>query len=105
MRGNQRGACRAPGANPNGVDALSVGRAKASTTPPVENFRSRARQLTPSAVWKSMSAEGPFGQAKRLFVGEPIPSHLAHHERLSRFTGSPAASLRFRRTSSSSACS
>src|SRR6188768_1153501 len=61
--------------------------ARAATTPPVENFRSRARQLTPSAVWKNMSAEGPFGQAKRLFVGEPIPSHLAHHERLSRFTG------------------
>jgi amino acid transporter len=32
-------------------------------------------------------AEGLFAQAKRLIVGEPIPSHLAHHERLSRFTG------------------
>ncbi len=34
-----------------------------------------------------MSPEGLFLQAKRLLVGEPIPSHLAHHERLSRVTG------------------
>jgi hypothetical protein len=32
-------------------------------------------------------AEGLFGQIKRFVVGEPIPSHLAHHERLSRTTG------------------
>jgi amino acid transporter len=32
-------------------------------------------------------AEGIFGQIKRFVVGEPIPSHLAHHERLSRVTG------------------
>ena len=34
-----------------------------------------------------MSTEGFVSQLKRLLVGEPIPSHLAHHERLSRFTG------------------
>lgn len=34
-----------------------------------------------------MSEEGLFSQLKRIVVGEPIPSHLAHHERLSRFTG------------------
>src|SRR6476659_1015178 len=34
-----------------------------------------------------MPAEGLLAQAKRLVVGEPIPSHLAHHERFSRFTG------------------
>ena len=34
-----------------------------------------------------MPAEGLLSQAKRFIVGEPIPSHLAHHERLSRFTG------------------
>ena len=34
-----------------------------------------------------MSEEGLFSQIKRFIVGEPIPSHLAHHERLSRFTG------------------
>ena len=34
-----------------------------------------------------MPAEGLLGQAKRLVVGEPIPSHLAHHERFSRITG------------------
>ena len=34
-----------------------------------------------------MPEEGLFGQIKRFVVGEPIPSHLAHHERLSRFTG------------------
>ena len=34
-----------------------------------------------------MPAEGLLGQIKRFVVGEPIPSHLAHHERLSRVTG------------------
>jgi len=34
-----------------------------------------------------MSAEGLFSQIKRRIVGEPIPSHRAHDERLSRFTG------------------
>jgi len=34
-----------------------------------------------------MPAEGLLAQAKRLIVGEPIPSHLAHHERFSRVTG------------------
>jgi amino acid transporter len=31
--------------------------------------------------------EGVFSELKRFVVGKPIPSHLAHHERLSRFTG------------------
>ena len=34
-----------------------------------------------------MPEEGIVGQIKRFVVGEPIPSHLAHHERLSRVTG------------------
>lgn len=34
-----------------------------------------------------MPNEGLLPQLKRLLVGEPIPSHLAHHERLSRITG------------------
>ena len=34
-----------------------------------------------------MAEEGVLSQIKRLLVGQPIPSHLAHHERLSRFTG------------------
>ncbi len=34
-----------------------------------------------------MPHEGLFPQIKKLLVGEPIPSHLAHHERLSRVTG------------------
>ena len=34
-----------------------------------------------------MPHEGLLPQIKRLLVGEPIPSHLAHHERLSRITG------------------
>jgi amino acid transporter len=33
-----------------------------------------------------MSEDAPFS-IKRLLVGKPIPSHLAHHERLSRVTG------------------
>src|SRR5690349_4718958 len=31
--------------------------------------------------------EGFLSQFKRFVVGKPIPSHLAHHERLSRVTG------------------
>lgn len=34
-----------------------------------------------------MPAEGVLSQVKRFVLGTPIPSHLAHHERLSRFTG------------------
>ncbi len=34
-----------------------------------------------------MSEEGVFYQFKHFIVGKPIPSHLAHHERLSRVTG------------------
>ncbi len=34
-----------------------------------------------------MPEEGLFSQVKRFVVGKPIPSHLAHHERLSRVTG------------------
>ena len=34
-----------------------------------------------------MSEESFLGQVKRLIVGAPIPSHHAHHERLSRVTG------------------
>jgi amino acid transporter len=35
----------------------------------------------------SVSDESFLGQVKRLIVGPPIPSHKAHHERLSRGTG------------------
>ena len=34
-----------------------------------------------------MADESFLGQVKRLIVGAPIPSHLAHHERFSRVTG------------------
>jgi amino acid transporter len=34
-----------------------------------------------------LSNEGSGSLLKRLLVGQPIPSHLAHHERLSRVTG------------------
>src|SRR5262245_1109963 len=34
-----------------------------------------------------MPDEGLLSQLKRFVVGKPIPSRLAHHERLSRFTG------------------
>jgi amino acid transporter len=70
-------------------------RASAGRIPPkpeggeerIENFQSRARQLTPSAIGSDVTEEGLLSQVKRIVVGEPIPSHLAHHERLSRFTG------------------
>src|SRR6476661_8689498 len=53
----------------------------------VEDFQPRARQLTPSAVGGFVAEESFLGQVKRLIVGAPIPSHLAHHERFSRVTG------------------
>ena len=34
-----------------------------------------------------MPEEGVLSQIKRIVVGQPIPSHQAHHERLSRVTG------------------
>jgi amino acid transporter len=34
-----------------------------------------------------LAEESFLGQVKRLIVGAPIPSHLAHHERFSRVTG------------------
>ena len=34
-----------------------------------------------------MPEVGVLSQLKRVILGQPIPSHLAHHERLSRFTG------------------
>jgi amino acid transporter len=36
---------------------------------------------------EALSEESFLGQVKRLIVGAPIPSHLAHHERFSRVTG------------------
>src|SRR5438876_9246666 len=35
----------------------------------------------------AVAEESSFPTLKRLLVGKPIPSHLAHHERLSRVTG------------------
>src|SRR5207244_6565920 len=40
-----------------------------------------------SAIGSCMSDESFLSQIKRLLVGAPIPSHLAHHERFSRVTG------------------
>ena len=34
-----------------------------------------------------MAETSSFPTLKRLLLGQPIPSHLAHHERLSRVTG------------------
>src|SRR5256885_6877008 len=35
----------------------------------------------------AVTEESTFPTLKRLLVGKPIPSHLAHHERLTRVTG------------------
>src|SRR5205809_959714 len=43
----------------------------------------RRFDVTPARV----PEESAFPSFKRLLVGKPIPSHLAHHERLSRVTG------------------
>src|SRR5436305_14075805 len=36
---------------------------------------------------RGVSEESAFPTLKRLLVGKPIPSHLAHHERLTPVTG------------------
>src|SRR5438034_11505778 len=55
---------------------------------PVGDFQPRARPLTPSAIGKDRMSEGStLGTPKHLLVGQPIPSHLAHHEPLSKTTG------------------
>src|SRR5438876_426267 len=42
----------------------------------------------PVGCWKdAVPEEALLSQFKRFIVGKPIPSHLAHHERLSRVTG------------------
>jgi len=43
--------------------------------------------LEPSLSERAQPPEGSTFSLKRLLVGSPIPSHLAHHERLSRVTG------------------
>ena len=41
-----------------------------------------------------MSEEGLLGQLKRFVVGDPIPSHYAHHQRLSRVTNLTVLAIR-----------
>ena len=66
------------------ADALH---ASADQVPPRLPHTKRARDYTaprrgpPPRLWYHR------GLLKRFLVGEPIPSHLAHHERLSRVTG------------------
>jgi amino acid transporter len=43
--------------------------------------------LEPSLSERAQPPDGSPFSLKRLLVGSPIPSHLAHHERLSRVTG------------------
>src|SRR5438067_11440489 len=45
-------------------------------------MRRFARILSPR-----VTEESSFPSLKRFLLGKPIPSHLAHHERLSRVTG------------------
>src|SRR5947207_3412424 len=53
------------------------------------SFRSERRRERRSdrRGHRAVSEESAFPSLKRLLVGKPIPSHLAHHERLSRVTG------------------
>jgi len=51
------------------------------------DFQPRARQLTSPADWNIVPEGGAYSSLKRLVLGRPIPTHLAHHERLSRVTG------------------
>src|SRR6185437_5097903 len=40
-----------------------------------------------SLPWKPVSDGGALASLKRMLLGRPIPTHLAHHERLSKTTG------------------
>ena len=61
--------------SPNGAE---VGRGLPTSSP----------SANPVGPWKvTVAEEGLFSGFKRLVVGKPIPSHLAHHERLSSVTG------------------
>jgi amino acid transporter len=40
-----------------------------------------------SLPWVSVSDGGALASLKRMLLGRPIPTHLAHHERLSKITG------------------
>src|SRR6185437_12399540 len=40
-----------------------------------------------SLPWKPVSDGGALASLKRMLLGRPIPTHLAHHERLSKVTG------------------
>src|SRR5437762_11071956 len=63
---------------PQGQIRTSFGRGLPTSSPPAN----------PVGCWKdTVPEEGVLSQFKRFVVGKPIPSHLAHHERLSRLTG------------------
>ncbi|HEY7291865.1 MAG TPA: APC family permease [Vicinamibacterales bacterium] len=54
-------------------------------TQQIDTTRDRAQ--TGAARNEIVAEEGLLAQLKRFLVGKPIPSHLAHHQRLSRLTG------------------
>src|SRR5437762_4389607 len=54
----------------------------------IGDFQPRARQLTSPAGLEVLVPEGgAYSALKRVLLGRPIPTHLAHHERLSKVTG------------------
>ena len=72
----------ASGANPNPPMRPSRRR------DPDEDFQPRARQLTPSAVGRTpCPKKGSSRSSSDSSSANRFPSHLAHHERLSRVTG------------------
>src|SRR6266478_7155226 len=86
--GLSRSAIERHGGSNEAAAASGANSADAEGRTRIEDFQSRARQLTPSAVGRTpVAEEGLFSSLKRYVVGKPIPSHLAHHERLSRLTG------------------
>ena len=77
-RGNQEGRQKKVAAVKWGASELRFGRGLPTSSP----------TANPVSSWKdSVPEEGLLPQIKRLVVGRPIPSRLAHHERLSRVTG------------------
>src|SRR4029078_10823436 len=53
----------------------------------IEKTRYDSMPIFEGRLSRSVAESSSFPTLKRILLGQPIPSHLAHHERLSRVTG------------------
>src|ERR1043165_7219175 len=88
VRPKARGTTARRGGTTHGANPPSLGSEQHSPSDGV----TRTSNLEPDSyprrpLEERVAEEGLFPQLKRLVVGKPIPSHLAHHERLTKLTG------------------